>query len=283
MSGPLPNFVIAGAQKCGTTSLAAWLHDHPDVFLARGEVHFFDRDDLWREGIDWYRGRFEGANGESATGEKTPSYLLFPEAVRRMAETLPHARIIVSLRDPVARFYSQWRHMRYKGWLESRSLEEVVQDELRGGEVTPSLHGDRPAATYYLERGRYLTQIRRLLEHYPRERVLIVLADDLKSSPTEALATVCRFLGVDDGVSLARVGEDWNTNEEFHPEWLYSGLRRTGLWDRTPARVKWRMLKRIEAAPMPPALHDRLASYYLEPNAELAEFLGRDLSHWGRR
>ena len=96
---PLPTLVIAGAQKCGTSTLHGLLRDHPQVFMSRPkEVHFFDRH--WTRGLDWYSSQFTPARAHVHAGESTPLYTYDAEARQRMVETLPRASIIVVLRDP---------------------------------------------------------------------------------------------------------------------------------------------------------------------------------------
>src|SRR4051812_42429120 len=104
-----PDFLIVGAAKAGTTSLAAYLAEHPDVFMARRkELHFFGREKEYRRGWEWYCSHFEGAGDARAVGEATPDYMWRERAVERIAQDLPKARIIATLRHPVDRAYSHY-------------------------------------------------------------------------------------------------------------------------------------------------------------------------------
>ena len=130
--GALPDFVIIGAQRSGTGRLYGLLTRHPDVERASvKEVHYFDRPDNFRRGIEWYRRRFPARRRGSQrhiTGEATPSYLVDPPVPERIAEAVPEVRLIVLLRDPVARAYSHF-HMAYRKGNETRSFEEAVEEE----------------------------------------------------------------------------------------------------------------------------------------------------------
>src|SRR5689334_25080325 len=103
----LPNFVVIGAPKAGTTALSRYLGDHRDGFVAaQKEVHYFDRDHLFSRGVEWYEAQFEGAGGVRAVGDATPGYMYSREAIDRMAALLPDVRLIATLRNPVDRAYS---------------------------------------------------------------------------------------------------------------------------------------------------------------------------------
>ncbi|MGH2726565.1 MAG: sulfotransferase domain-containing protein, partial [Actinomycetota bacterium] len=126
MASQLPNFLILGAMKAGTTSLAYWLGEHPDVFLAPGkELFFFNVPQRWELGVDWYRSQFAGSEGKIARGEATPGYLGHPQAAERIAATLPDVRLIALLRHPADRAYSQYWHNRATG-TETRTFARMV-------------------------------------------------------------------------------------------------------------------------------------------------------------
>ena len=106
----LPNYLIIGAPKCGTTSLAAWLDEHPQVYMVpEKELHFFSG--YWEQGLDWYEQCFV-PNGKPLVGEASPSYLENPVARERIASVLPGAKLIAMMRNPVDRAYSQYWHWR---------------------------------------------------------------------------------------------------------------------------------------------------------------------------
>src|SRR5262245_33715274 len=101
----LPNFLIVGAMKCGTSTLLGYLRQHREIYIARREVHFFDRDSQYRLGIEWYEKQFGSSPQHRAVGEKTPAYCFVPEAAKRIHRHLPDVKLIWIFRDPVARAY----------------------------------------------------------------------------------------------------------------------------------------------------------------------------------
>ena len=168
----LPNFIIIGGQKCGTTFLYRYLAEHPHIASAtRKEVHFFDMH--FDEGLDWYMNHWPGADDHAHLGEATPSYLYQPEAVERIAATLPSALLLVMLRNPMDRAYSHYWH-NYSRGRETLSFAEAVAAEpdriARGGE-------DRHVFSY-VDRGRYGPQLDHLFRHVDEERVLVQTFED---------------------------------------------------------------------------------------------------------
>lgn len=271
--GPLPTFLIVGAAKAGTTSLAAWLAAHPDVFIApEKEVHFFDRS--FDRGVDWYRSRFSGARSERAIGEATPEYMAIPEAVERMASVVPGARLIAILRNPVDRAYSQYWHQR-TGGEERREFAEVVHAHMRD---SSSLQHPR----WYLTRGRYVDQLRKLAKHFPREAVQVLLLEDLEGDPAAAFRTVCRHIGAATDPVPRGVGVVVNPR----------ATSRSGLLRRASAGLRARGAARLadavdrvnravpEYPPMDPALRRELSEWFADANRELERWLDRDLSAW---
>lgn len=181
----LPNFLILGAQKAGTTTLWHMLDAHPDVYLARPrETRFFHDDLLYGEGPARYElGFFSGWSGQRAVGEKCPEYLWNPQAPPRILATLgPDTRLIVTLRSPARRAHSHYRH-NLAMFREARPFEEALEAESPDG----------PAHYAYRGRGLYARQLRR----FPRDRMLIVHFEGEICRDQHALAQrVCRFLEI---------------------------------------------------------------------------------------
>lgn len=213
-----PDFLLLGAQRGGTTSLFRALEGHPDIVgSTRKEVHYFDYQ--FERGGNWYRGHFPLAARRAAhlragqpaflTGEATPYYLACPQAPRRAAATVPQARLIALLRNPVDRAWSHYRMARWQK-KESLSFEEALhaEPERLRGEFEKLVADERYYSLAYhrqsyLERGVYLPQIQRWLAHYPREQLLLLLSEDFYRDPAAVFAQVCRFLGL----------REWQPNE----------------------------------------------------------------------
>ena len=288
MSGALPNYVIVGAMKCGTTSLALYLGAHPQAYMVpEKELRFFD--DHYDRGLDWYAGCFAPLAGERAVGEASPTYLFEPHALERMAHDLPDARAIALLREPVDRAYSHYWH--WAGRMgETRSFEDAVAAELAQGRPDTSARWDpeRPQGYHYLARSRYLPQLRRLHEHYPPERVQVHFFEDLEARPVETFQATCRFLGIDPEQVPDSVGEVANSYRYYHPAWLWGIFVRVRIGRFLPGRVAGRLYRAMvrEAEPYPPlepALRERLRAYFAPDNRELEEWLSRPLpENWSR-
>lgn len=204
-----PDFLLIGTPKGGTTALHSALVGHPQLFLsAVKEPKYFLCDEqppsrstqrgpgdahsslewVWRRSD--YQALFAAAPAGTLSGESTPFYLYDLAAQQRIAQTIPHARLIVVIRDPVDRAYSNWTHLRSDG------LEPVADflDAL-------ALEDDRVAQGYapfwhYARLGRYGEQLRHLYSLFPREQVLLLRYRQLAEEPAETIATVCEFLGV---------------------------------------------------------------------------------------
>lgn len=272
----LPNFLIIGAPKAGSSTLAAYLAVHPHVFVApEKEVHFFD--DNFHRGLDWYRGRFAEVRGELAIGDATPTYMYSDEAIERMARLLPNAKLIVILRNPVERAYSHywWNRALY----EQRSFEDAIRAELVAVE--------KPFKRNYLAGGRYLERLERVCSHYPRSSLNVVILEELRASPGAAYAEVCRFLGVDERLKPSNLGDVLNPANGLRSPRLWNLMLRTRAWKRLPFGLanridRWNRLLQFSYPPMDARVRGNLERYYLEHNAALAAWLGRDLSVWQR-
>lgn len=195
----LVDFLIAGAQKCGTSALDHFLRSHPCVRMAkRKEVHFFDQDHLFetrdlRGGYAWYHGFFPPASVNHRVGESTPSYLYWKEAPARIQAYNPLMQVIVVLRNPVDRAFSHWNMARRRGWEPLPFPEALAAEKERLAREDPALTRRHS----YVDRGFYSRQIERLWRFIPRGQSLVIRHDDLRSSPSATLAGVCRFLGLE--------------------------------------------------------------------------------------
>lgn len=205
----LPDYIIIGAAKSGTSSLFFALKNHPAVIPpVTKEIHFFDHN--FARGSRWYRAHFpstddraRGASGPGfATGEATPYYLAHPHAPERVAGTAPDARLIALLRDPVDRAYSHYHHQ-VRAKIEPFTFEDAIDaEEERVGDDLRRLHADpshRGAAhhTYgYVSAGMYADQLERWFRFVPRERLLIMRSEDLYADPGTAFRRVVEHIGL---------------------------------------------------------------------------------------
>ncbi len=199
---PLPDFLIIGAQKAGTTSLHAYLCEHSRVpAAAKKEVHFFDQE--FHRGTDWYRAHFQRKkDGRTLSGESTPYYLFHPLAPQRAAEVLPDCKLIVLLRNPVDRAFSHHNHECALGF-EDLDFERAIAAEPRrlAGEeerlaTEPRYRSFAHQHHSYISRGRYAEQLERWLESFGRERLLVLSAEDLFAEPGRVVGEAQEFLGL---------------------------------------------------------------------------------------
>jgi len=208
----LPDFLILGAQKAGTTSLHRYLEEHPCVLRpATKEVHYFDLK--YDRGLDWYRAHFPTTlaralacrvgRAPAAAGDASPYYLFHPLAPRRAFETVPNALLLVLLRDPVTRAHSHYRHAVRHSVEDCPTFAEAIalEDERLAGERERIVADGRYDSFHfrhhsYLARGCYADQLRAWFEYFPRERFLILKSEDLFGDPGSTFARVLAFLGL---------------------------------------------------------------------------------------
>lgn len=183
-SETLPNLIVVGAMKCGTSSMHAYLDAHPDIAMSREkEINFFSFDRYWELGPTWYGRHF--SSSAIIRGESSPSYSKFPHrpnVPERIKTLIPDTKLIYLVRDPIERIISHYMHVRATG-REDRSISEALS----------SLENNP-----YVDTSRYFMQIERYLRHFSESSILIVDSGDLRNARNETLRRVFRFLGVDD-------------------------------------------------------------------------------------
>lgn len=177
MGSRRPAFLGIGAQRAATT----WVHDrlqaHPDVFLPRKkEIHFFD--ECYERGAEWYGSHFAGARADQVIGEITPSYLHEEEVAERVARDLPEVRLFAILREPVSR---------------ARSSFELFRGQFGASSFGQACMPD----SHLVRRGLYAERLERYFSLFGRERVLVLLYDDIRSRPGWSLDEICRHIGVE--------------------------------------------------------------------------------------
>jgi hypothetical protein len=259
----MPDYLIVGAMKGGTSALYEYLVRHPLVQRSTNEeVHYFSLH--YQRGIDWYRGHFPTRararyvglrhGGTAITGESTPYYMFHPLGLERIASVVPGAKLIVVLRDPVSRAYSHYNHARQMGVEDIASFEAALDAEparLLGEEermrADPTYNSPAHWHNSYLARGVYLDQLMRLFSLFPERQVLILSAEEMSAEPRRVHAKALDFLGL----PAFALAEYPRHNARRYP-------------------------------PMDPRTRDRLIDYFAEPNRLVYEFLGTDFG-WARR
>ncbi len=253
-----PDFIIAGAQRCGTTSLFRTLAQHPDVLvpLSGKGVHHFDTASTYARGLPWYVGHFPlrapahlRTGGRARTGEASPYYLFHPLAAQRIADAVPEARVVVLLRDPVERAFSAWKQERGRGF-EDQDFERALdlEDERLEGEeervrADPSYQSFSHQHHAYVRRGRYAEQVRRMQQALRPGALLVQETEEALRGRGEAWEALLAHLGL----------SPWS------PEGVPTANARP-------------------SAPMPAHLRARLMSAFEGSDAELARLIGREPS-----
>ena len=296
-----PNLFHVGHPRSGTGTVYGWLAQHPDVHMARKELHYFGEDigfNAPRRTIGNYLRHFEGADRQRWVGDSSTWYLASTEAAREIAAYAVDARVIVNLREPVSFLESLHAHLLANGDEDRADLKSALnsEPERRAGQSIPS--GSLPAlALHYLRHCRYSELIERYFRYFGRDRVQVLLFDDLASDPAGTYRGLFEFLGVasDPPMLSARKrrkdkNASWGVRSRTMQTFLkrpsqqaiYMGLRPEPVpgWNlvlRGLRRINRVALSRVEADR---ALRTELRTMLLPEVERLDSLLGRDLSAW---
>ena len=273
-AGALPNLIVIGAQKCGTSGLHYYLGLHPEISISSPkELNFFIAERNWPRGADWYRARFDGS--AAVRVEASPNYTAYPQhdgVPERMASVVPDARLVYIVRDPIERIAAHWVHNYSKG--------------RHGGDLAAILS----PKTSYIDRSRHAMQLERFLAVYPREQLLVLDNDDLRSRRDETLRHIFEFAGADSGFSDRRFASERHKTERktrLTPLGERIEIRRsraehsefsTKAW--AVARGYWPLGLRIERPQIRAAIPDDVIELLREDARRLSELTGRDYDHW---
>jgi len=207
----IPDFLIIGFPKCGTTSLYEYLIQHPDIYPPIGkEIDYFDR--LYNRKNNWYKVRFPTTfqkiftakflKRHFLTGEATPRYILHPHALHRIKKTVPNAKFIVLLRNPIDSAYSHY-NMNEKNGYESLSFENAIKNEknrIQGRYEKMAKNQNYYSWDYdlfsYLDQGIYVEKIKRWMEVFPKEQFLIIQSEEFLENPSIIYYEVLNFLNL---------------------------------------------------------------------------------------
>lgn len=295
-----PDFLIAGATKCGSTSLYSWLDQHPDIYMTKPwkEPAFFDAE--FHKGRDFYWNKYYGTwGGEKLAGEANVRNLSVPFVAERIHSVNPDAKLIILMRNPVDRALSHWWHLSYryskKREMERLSFEDALMEnyerlkkglflttpeEIRAHEKKILVSSIGLYRTY-LDSGHYAENIEAFLRFFPRKNFKFLLFDDLVKDPLAITKDVCGFLGVDRDVCD---GFDYTPQNQALRMKLNKSVVHV-LKNLSPRLVADIFIKGFDSAVrqrprIKPELRAWLVEYYRPHNKRLEEFLGRSLSHW---
>ncbi len=276
-----PTYIGIGAQKCASSWLHEMLAEHPDVCVgAEKEIDFFSYH--FDHGYQWYERQFETCDAAQVVGEISPSYFCGPVVPQRVQSYSPEIKIILSLRNPVQRALSNHRH------------------EVRVGHVNgPDLSFEAGLANnpMYVEQGLYATHLKRWLQYFPREQILIVLMDDVESVPLDVARKVYQFVGADPDYRPANIAMHFNRSYANRSRllrtvkdsvyklsrmpwlsWLWTFATKLGL------RKMYRGINQVASQEVIPAPGQEVLTYldkiFAPEIVELEQLLGRSLEAW---
>lgn len=246
--GALPNLIVIGGLKCGTTSVHHYLNLHPQIAMSRPkELNYFVSELNEDLGLDWYRAHFDP--DAPVRGETSPHYTNLPRfggvAERMHAALGDDVRLIYMVRDPIDRILSHYVH-NVGGGYESRPIEQALAS----------------AGCSYIERSRYATQLEPYLSRFGADRVLIVTQDDLRERRAETMRRAFRFLGVDPDFSSEQFDREWErgtAKSSGRFQFMDRAVRLPGLrafdrnFDRLPEGLRWRVEKLVHSPEAPAA------------------------------
>jgi hypothetical protein len=296
----LPDTFVLGAPKCGTTALTRYLEAHPDIFVAdRKDIHFFGADlhfrNRPREDRQTYLGRFASPSAQRATRRVDSSvwYLYSTTAAQEMAAFHPGARAIALIRHPVSAMYALWSQLRLNGLGDEtiESFEEALAaepDRAAGRRIPP--HTPLPEALLYRRVVTFSEQLQRAFDALGRDRVRVIVQEEMKADTAGTLDALFRWLDVPPGVPIDT--RPVNTSKAVRSEGLRKLLRvmPRGLKDAVPQGMRAGLSRRLRSAnakherrsPMSVELRTRLEHELAPEIGHIEEVLGRPIPAWHR-
>ncbi|MGH7589338.1 MAG: sulfotransferase family protein [Gemmatimonadota bacterium] len=295
----MPNFLVIGAARSGTTSLHHYLGSHPEIYMSPvKEPNFFafegGRFDFEHEAPGWqdwlrhstpdrdgYRALFRDVKTEKAIGEVSPAYMRNPEAADRIRRAIPAARLVAILRDPAERAYANYMGRLRDGTERNPDPRDAIGDALSG-------RGPGWRRGIYIDLGFYHERLRPFYERFDRGQIRVVLFDDFVSDTQRVLRDLFSFLGVDPGfepdTSIVYNSSGRVRNPLLRLAWTHSNALRSRVQPWMPRSIReagWAFVQGNLSRPsLPPDLRAALVERYRPDILELETLLGRDLSAW---
>lgn len=296
----LPNFLIVGAAKSGTSSLDYYLSQHPEIYIPRKkEAHYFSIPDFpasfrgpGDEGMNEYTIRsrtdyerlFDDVREEKAVGESSVFYLYYPETAERIRQEIPDAKILIILRNPVDRAFSAYMH------LIRDEREHLPFDQALAAEASRKQMDYEPMWLYQ-ELGLYSEQVKRYLDVFGPSQVKVIVFEEFIANPHAALKDVFQFLGVDAEFTVD-TSIRLNESGQVKSRWLYNFISKPNFLKEAikplfPTAVRERLGLRaksmvLEKATMESQVRAQLADNFAPEIGKLEALLNRDLKKWKR-
>ncbi len=283
--GPLPNFLVIGAMKAGTTSMYHYLRAHPQVFMPPYKApEFFVEESHWRRGIDWYRKQFASAGPDViAIGEASNAYTKYPQyrgVPQRIATYIADARLIYVVRDPIERIRSHYQTRVIEGSEQVPFERAVLENPI------------------YLDCSRYALQLEQYLEYFPQDQLLVITSEELRGARRATLQRVYEFIGVNADLVPPNVDQEFYLTKDKPTrslvplparKWLktyFPATKRAKELESNILRTLNRLRRRPEDGParsftVPGEVRGKLADLLAEDVRRLRGFLGPEFDGWG--
>lgn len=277
-----PDFVLIGAAKCATTAISNLLSQHPEIFMISKETHFFSRDEVYAQGIEWYESLYQAAGDRQIRGERNNCYAMkevYPETVARMADYNPDLKLIYCVRHPIERIESYW-----------------IQKRSHGGE---DVHFDFNTAVrvnqdWLVDGSNYWQQLNAFRQRFSDDQILILFYEDFKADPSAVMRHCFSFLGVDPDIPLNRPEHRVNpTSEKQVPKKSLSKLRAFPLYrlvsQLIPASVRTSFRKKFffEKVQGRPEWHPDTRNWAIEvlesDTQQFLQYCGKPADFWQLR
>jgi Sulfotransferase domain len=292
---PKPGFFIVGAPRCGTTALSKFLGEHPEIFMApKKGMHMFSKDLAFisstTTNMETYLDEFEEA-GEKLAGEASVWQIYSEQAPALIDKFNPTAKIIIMIRNPLDMVYSLHSRMVLDNVETQNDFEKAISlENERKKDVSPPYYGPRFRPVFYREAAKYNIHVKRYLDHFGADRVMVIVHDDLRTDPASVYKNTLAFLGVDD--TFTPVFNEVNPNTNQRSALLAKIIRNMP----GPVRKLKRVLmpntasiagkletinkKQIERKKMAPEIRKSLSEEFVKDVQDLSGLLGKDLSGW---
>ena len=230
----LPNFIVIGAAKCGTTSICDLLGSHPQVFMSNPkEPHFFGRDDP-KKTLEWYKTLFKGAEGKIAIGEGSTSCThpdIINQAASEISKHISDCRLIYMVRNPIKRLESDWKMRKHEGWAEG-TVNNAVKCQ-------PTL----------ITHGMYWKNLSVYRKLFPDEQILIVFLEDLSQNPEHELRRCFEHIHVDASITIANADKPRNPSAKFRQDgFIAKHIRQISFFERFKKAIPPWMLQGAKLA-----------------------------------
>lgn len=297
----MPNFLIIGAAKSGTSALYHYIRHHPEIYMSpRKETHFFAFENIEPATngpgdtvpgavtkMDEYLSLFAGVKHEKVIGEASPTYIYLPRACERIKIHTPEAKMVAILRNPTDRAYSAFMHLIRDGREPVADFAQALEKE------DDRIRQNWGPIWHYKRGGLYYDQVLRYFQMFGRDQVRIYLYDDFNKSPHAVLADIFTYLGVSDswipdisvrpnvsGVPKNKLMHKWMQDLFLRPNIAKAVSRRL-----IPERVRWRVTTQMRTwnvakRPLPAHIRPQLNEYFRDDIQKLSQLIERDLSHW---